>query len=362
LRNNPVASSRFQKKTSSLPGASFPNPASLQHMALKDLARNWSAHTEYYHVYLADLPVKTREALLSYLAVYNDNIRINPLRLLFLTDLDPESRAEVTRLDLSDAIGDWTSLKQLERDLSPTLSPQAQPTNTDVPDAWDGSSSGSDTRIIARIPSGEMFKNLQHLSLALQPGKTASWKDLVRLCEKVPTITSLSLAHWPQPTYTPRAASTRIVVKSGPSRPGTVYGGSNLYTAFDNDWREAAGILRSLSRILYCLKWLDLTGCGPWLDALTWKPEDDEENVGPEWNGWWRGIDYMCLAVGWEPASIPLELELLDGRDVEMNRQMHLHRKEKEEHDALRRSAESVAQDLRALRKAGGGRWIHFEF
>ena len=151
-----------------------------------------------------------------------------------------------------------------------------------------------------------------------------------------------------------------MLVQSPTSRPQTVYGGSNLYTSFDNDWREAAGILRSLSRTLYCLKWLDLTGCGSWLRALTWRPEDyDIESVGPQWNGWWRGIEHISLAVGWDP----IEPETEDGEeDHQMERKRHLYMKERAEHTAMLDSAKVAAGELRALRKADSGRWITFDF
>jgi hypothetical protein len=132
-----------------------------------------------------------------------------------------------------------------------------------------------------------------------------------------------------------------------------VYGGSDMYTAHDNDWREAAGILRTLSRSLYCLEWLDLTGCGSWFDALRWTPpatsssDDVSENVGPEWNGGWRGLRTLILRVGWQPA--PSE------HNPEADLRYHIQRQTRAE---IKLSAEHVASHLRSIRKSVGGSWL----
>ncbi|RMZ84656.1 hypothetical protein DV737_g1163, partial [Chaetothyriales sp. CBS 132003] len=330
-------------------------------LALKELAGQWNWHAEYYGEWLAEeLPVQKREALLSYIGVYSAaRARVNPLRLLFMTALDEESRAEVMRLDLTGAIGAWTTLKQLHRDLGPAVAAaeDERGAGMGVPDAWD-----EDHPIgpqLQRLPSGPMFKNLQHLSLALSPGQMsgASWKDLIQLAGKVSTITSLSLAFWPLPTYTPRAASSRVVVPSATSRPQVVYGGTNMYSPFDDDWRESAGILRSLSRALYCLKWLDLTGCASWFPALTWTGEE-VDHVALDWNGWWRGVQQICLAVGWEP----IEPQAKSEEDHEYERRKYAYEKERKEHETLAGTAKTVAEQLRAIRRLEGGKWMEFQF
>ncbi|RMZ86471.1 hypothetical protein DV736_g6303, partial [Chaetothyriales sp. CBS 134916] len=338
-------------------------PGSLQDLALKELAGHWNWHAEYYGEWLAEeLPVKTRELLLSYIAINSSaQPRVNPLRLLFMADLGEESRAEVKRLDLTGAIGGWTTLKQLQRDLGPVVAAlvDERSTGVGVPDAWDeGHHIGPQ---LQRVPSGPMFKNLQHLSLALSPGQTsvASWKDLIQFAGKVLTITSLSLAFWPLPTYTPRAASSRVVVPLATSRPQVIYGGTNMYSPFDDDWLESAGILRSLSRALYCLKWLDLTGCASWFPALTWTGEE-VDYVVLDWNGEWRGVQHICLAVGWEPIEPAPKSETEE--DHEYERRKYAYEKERREYDTLTGTAKTVAEQLRAIRRLEGGKWIEFEF
>jgi hypothetical protein len=376
---------RVQARTSTLPGDLFPAQGSLQHMTLKELAVNWDWHAVYDGIYLsAMLPTPLKESLLSYIAVYNDEPTTNPLRLLFLCEEEADSRNEVTRLDLTGGIGTWTNLKQLTADLARNPSrhhPIKETVNSSisspaVPTSWDNSDSEEEPQPTPlphpSSPKGPVFKNLKHLSLALTPGKSASWKDLIHLTSHLSTLTSLSLASWPQPTYTPLAAATRTILKPPSNLPATVYGGSNFYTAHDNDWREAAGILRTLSRTLYCLKWLDLTGCGGWFGALTWEPDEETASAsaaGPEWNGSWRGVEHVCLSVGWTPISPDISEEGIVGVeeddpskwDIQAERRKYYHRKEVEKHGEIRRTAEAVVQHLRSLRKRVGGRWIEFE-
>ena len=362
---------RIQTKHSTLPADSFPEEGSLLHMTLKELATSWEWHAEFDGSYLAMLPTSIKQSLLSYIAVYAEGVRLNPLRLLLLLEDDVDSRREVTRLDLTGGVGMWTSLRQLKNDLanhdpSPAMrTPILPELSTFIPASWDEDAEERISSIQPTIsPSGIIFKNLKHLSLALSPGSSASWKDLIRLTSEIATIASLSLAYWPQPTYTPRAAVTRTIIRPASNMPGTVYGGSNVYTAMDNDWREAAGILRSLSRMLYCLRWLDLTGCGDWYDALVWQPE--RGTAGPEWNGSWRGVEHICLSVGWKPVP-PVVDEVVsgvgasEGWDVHVERQRYYHSKELERHGKISRSAEAVVQHLRSLRKSAGGKWIDFD-
>ena len=317
------------------------------------------------------LPTTMKQTLLTYINVYGLGVRVNPLRLLFMLDEDVDSRCEVTRLDLTGAVGTWTTLKRLEKDCTPAEQSSAVSVNQQdlsTTASWDDEANQEDwSSTIVDQPSSSAtssFSGLKHLSLALTPGSSGSWKDLLQLVPKVPTIVSLSLAYWPQPTYTPRAAATRATIKQTPSSPATVFGGSNMYSALDNDWREAAGILRHLSRTLYCLQWLDLTGCGDWLDAFLWQSEDA---AGPEWNGSWRGVEHVSLGVGWDPVSPDEQVaeSLSDSNStwsIETERKKYLHWKDVEKHATISRTAQAVAQHLRGLRKDAGGRWITFDF
>ena len=360
-----VRSSRLHTRTCNLPGGVFPPAGSLQDLALKDLAKRWNWHVQYYGDELADIPIKLREALLSYLAMYGEVNSNHPLRLLFMSKLDIESREEVRRLDFGEALGSWTSLKRLEKDLGPPSAHLIETSCADVSETWEDAF----IPLVTLVPSGSMFKELKHVSLALKPGTAASWKDLIRLAERVPTITSLSLAHWPTPTYTPRAATTRAIIQPQ-GQPtlqyggtNTVYGGTNMYSSLDSDWRESAGILRALSRAMYCLEWLDLTGCNEWVKALTWGFVFTTAPVGPAWNGSWRSINHICLGVGWEPVG-PERDDAKDSDDAKARRQEWAYQQDMKRHAELSSSAREVAAELRSFRQyaPAGGKWIEFEF
>jgi len=104
-------------------------------------------------------------------------------------------------------------------------------------------------------------------------------------------------------------------------------GGSHYYSQLDNDWHEAANILRRLSLVTYRLRWLDLEGCD-WRNALIWDPSQSESHLdadvrvpsrrqrgeenwttqsvspGPNWNGAWERIETLVLSQGWVPTNI----------------------------------------------------------
>lgn len=359
---------RLQVRSSILPAGSFPPERSLQHLALKKIASNWPWHVEYEREYLGELPSNLKETLLSYLAIYNEvgSPVLNPLRVLFLDGDDhaQEERGEVTRLDLGNGVGLWTSLKGLEKDLFTKTtakrasgSSELSTTVSDAPDSWDADDDSDDVSnpSLAMVPRvTHNFQNLKHLSLSISPGNTqaASWTSLLSIAAELGTLSSLSLAYWPQPTFTPNAACTRAVVHVPGARP-VVYGGTNMYTSLDNDWREAAGILRTLSRALYCLTWLDLTGCGDWWEALLWtSPTSGErsDNIGPEWNGGWRGIEKLVLHPGWKPFPPPPAplFHIASGS-----------KKEEQRLAEMLNTTKRVETHLRAVRKSSGGRWIN---
>ena len=389
---------RRLETSSTLPGQSFPRPGSLQHYTLKELAVNWEWHADYDAAYLREIPTSLREALLSYIAVYNDDVERNPLRILFGTNVqsedesvDLETRLEVKRLDLSGSIGSWTRLKQIEKDLVANATTVAS-NDDDVPDSWDVEDS-----LPISVQPGLRFGNLKHLSLALKhPPATsttsASWQALLQLCTHLPTLESLSLAHWPYPTYTPVASRTYVRPSAAYGSVPVIYGGSNMYSAIDRDFREPAGILRSLSQKLHSLVWLDLTGCGEWWGALYWQPSirsispesdrdrlflmpllEEQENpstgvdqtasdnftedilntsrAGPDWNGAWRSLRRVVLKVGYVPVA---------ATDGDAHHEMLLNREQRIWDDLKDRQKEAVGE-LRSIRRQANGAWIDFE-
>jgi len=261
-----------------------------------------------------------------------------------------------------------------------------------IPDSWD-SENDADDADMAGQPSQELlmstggqalhnaspsskvlrFPNLIHLSLALTQTTRASllnqslaatWSDLLEVASCMPKLSSLSLAYWPRPTLTPVAAMTYSTIKNpvSGSLPGVTYGGSDMYSSHDGDWTEAANILKRLSRHLYCLQWLDLTGCD-WHGALM--------KAGPEWNGAWRQLGHIGLGAGWLP-EFPEELveaphhdsALAAGWDAEGTRVMKKYHYDKavKYYQELQNTAREVASHLRRIRIQERGKLIEFDF
>lgn len=412
---------RIQQQASTLPGiASLPNVKSLEHLIYTRMATDWNWHAFHDHTYLSVLPVSSRMTLLSYLAVYHEFDTSNPLPLLFPQESDPEELAAVTRLDLTNSLGTWATMRKVEKELlmikdAKLVAGKAkQPEIEVIPESWDDEETQSSLGNAPTVLQSKLrFPNLKHLSLACNPASShepPAWGALISLTAHLPGLTSLSLAHWPMPTYTPNAAKGRVKIidSSRPSVPAQLYGGTEMYTAFDNNWREAAGILRSLSRNLYCLTWLDLSGCVPWLQALTWKDENDVQN-GADWNGSWRNLSTLVLAVGWLPgrepnsddelssyssssidstraieqlygdrASVRQALEALASLrlhrtsqvhppetprwNVEEERQQQYYKRDVERFFDQQTTAKLIADKIKVIRKNGGAKRIEYDF
>ena len=285
-----------------LPGLSLPQNGSLIHTALKTLAMNWAWHVGYDQYYLATIPVRYKESLLYYIARYGrGGTDKDGLDVLFLDETDLEDATGVdglTHLDLSASIGHPLKLKQLKDILGAKKTiPSKMEASDVVPESWDMPS-------ILDSPSNlPRFHFLTHLSLS-RPNNTASWKELLDLAPDLTTITHLSLAYWPTPTISPNSTTA---YRETPQ--GTVsFGASNFYSTFDNDWTEAASILRRLSKSTYCLKWLDLTGCFPWVQALKYDQID--------WCGAWRALEVVKVDQGYIPACFQENAAETAWRDV----------------------------------------------
>jgi hypothetical protein len=359
----------------------------------------------------------------------------------------------VRRLDLGGAIGRWLSMKEFKELLYAPKFSAVRDVSDVPPDSWDdeddkvpgltvgfeaeadatseaasrdgarlngggydfatGEGHSADTKVdqeARRSTAGERpkplesmslrFANLAHLSLALSPTTgifrkrtAASWSGLLKVAPSLSRLSSLSLAHWPAPTLTPHAASTYTTIKNpvSASLPGISYGGSDMYTSLDGDWTEAANLLKILSRHLYCLQWLDLTGCGDWFSALS-------AANGAEWTGAWRGMQHVGLCVGWHPepvwegnepwslsdhipgtptspaadtsrasrfSYIPTSRQMHhlahDGNEeANIQRRKYYHKKAVEKYMEIQRVSHIVARSINSKRK-GLGKWIEFD-
>lgn len=293
-------------KTEQLPGTFLPNHGSLIHTTLKTLAMNWEWHVQYDQYYLATIPVRYKEALLSYIARYSDRGTDKAgLEVLFLDDTELEDATGVdglSHLDLSISIGHPLKLKQLKDILAAKkTAPTGEGASDLVPESWD-------TPDLLASPSGfPRFHSLTHLSLS-HPSKAATWKGLLDLAPHLATLTHLSLAYWPNPTTSPNSTTAYLETPHGHVN----FGASSFYSSLDNDWSEAASILRRLSRSTYCLKWLDLTGCFPWVQALKYDQID--------WCGAWRALETVKIGQGYIPKCFQDNAAETAWRDVYWNR------------------------------------------
>ena len=282
------------RRLGSLPGTYLPSRQSLEHLTLKALAQDWEWHKEYDQFYLATLPRRFKETLLSYIAAYNDQgIDCEGLHILFLdeTELEGATGCEsITHLDLGTAAGRALKLKELKDVFmkKPTVYGTAATGKDEIPESWEEDMTPAAPLSMARFP------NLTHLSLS-HPA-IASWKGLLALSPHLATLTHLSLAYWPTPSITP---NSKTAYRESPA--GNIdYGASNFYSHTDGDLSEASGVLKRLSKATYCLQWLDLTGCSDWIQALG-------RMDGPDWRGAWRGVENLKIGQGWIPHCLEAE-------------------------------------------------------
>lgn len=322
-----------------MPGTYLPRRGSLVDIVLQKVAYDWEFHRVYdqYHLYF--LPNHLKPALIRFIGITsNDGLSLADLKAILLPPPDTfdegeldrvtSSNTEVNYLDLSGSVGRSLRLKDVGDLLFPVhdaSSPQSQ-----LQDSWEAAE-------IIPSPPRILLPNLTHLSLALDSRHTslASWKQLLALSSKLPSLTHLSLAYWPDPCLTPRARLSTVTTPQGNRIP---YGGTNYYShSVDHDWSEALLVLRRLSRSLYALEFLDLTGCSAWFEALMTESEHDHV----DWAGNWGKITQLRLRAGWAPGEdAPISEQTTFRESIEM--------------------ARNVERHIRAMR-AGKGRFIDVE-
>ncbi|CAM1511521.1 Fc.00g090340.m01.CDS01 [Cosmosporella sp. VM-42] len=283
-----------------LPGTYLPARGSLIDIVLHKLACDWEFHRVYNQYHLYFVPDHLKPALIRFIGIASEEgLSLNDLRTILLPPPDTfddgdevesltSSNTEVTYLDLSGCIGRSMKLK----DVSELLFPAREQSDTVEPqDTWDTAES-------IPSPPRALVPNLTHLSLALDPryASFVSWKQLLAFSPKLSTVTHLSLAFWPDPCLTPGARRSSVVTPQG----NIPYGGTNIYShSIDHDWSEALLVLRMLSKNLYALEFLDLTGCAPWFKALMAESEHDHV----DWVGNWGKITELRLFTGWRPGE-----------------------------------------------------------
>ncbi|UNI21625.1 hypothetical protein JDV02_007601 [Purpureocillium takamizusanense] len=282
-----------------LPGVPAPDPGSLIDVVLRRLAVDWELHRIYNQYHLYFLPNHLKPSLIRYVGVFASlGVTLDDLKTILLPPVDVYedghfdrgSNAEITCLDLTRSIGRSIKIKEI----SDMLFPPAQAPTSDEPlDSWDAES------LIPSSPPRALLPNLTHLSLALDPVDfgDVSWKQLVSFSAKLSAVTHLSLAFWPAPCLAPQSRFASVESPQGQRIP---FGGTNYYShSLDNDWTEALLVLRMLSKNLYKLEFLDLTGCASWFRALMLQEGHDFV----DWAGSWGKLTTLRLFVGWTPAK-----------------------------------------------------------
>lgn len=258
VRNRPKEVLRFARLTATLDERAVDGkPSKLSHLALKTTASLWDEFDEQDYPALADIPLRTRLRLLSYIVFYGPPINPSALQALL------QGSEGAYQLDLAGLIGyRGLTLRKIQKFLEQDQDVGTQTNEETVLDSWD-----ADDSLEAAIqpPPPGRFSQLAHLSLSHPNPKGASWKDLLSLTKHTPQVTHLSLAYWPRPTLTPNLSTATV---STPTRQEVSAGGSNYYSTLDSDMEEPASLIRQLSGNLLCLEWLDLEGCSDWLPAL----------------------------------------------------------------------------------------------
>ncbi|KAK3390223.1 hypothetical protein B0H63DRAFT_557223 [Podospora didyma] len=306
-----------------LPDCYAPAPRSLMGIVLRRFAQSWDFQREYCHYYLYDQPSHLRVALISYLGMHTrGGVSVQDLKAILLPpaaepdcdadDDDDEkeslpspseqlgpsvNNADLHHLDLSGSLGRSLKLRELTDFLYPAAAnspshPDFLP--ADPKDSWDAPEQPPTAAEASSTIPQTVLPNLTYLSLAIYPGVTnsASWRQLLAFASHCPpgSLTHLSLAYWPEPNLTPNAKLASVIDPS--TNRLYQWGDTGLYSHDpDEDWSEAVMILCRLSRILYGLEWLDLSGCGAWIEALYTRVDHDEV----DWFGAWGKVEKIRM-------------------------------------------------------------------
>ncbi|KAI2635380.1 hypothetical protein GGS21DRAFT_515535 [Xylaria nigripes] len=330
-----------------MPDVYTPLEGGLIDMVLRRIALDWDQQRDWNRFYLYTLPSRLRSALLGYVSEYCSlGVSIMDLRLVILGPPEDELahyglelpdmstfNSDFSCLDLTCSLGKSLSLKELHEFL---FGPKRLPAPAEylVQDSWD-----APAPVAGPV---QILPNLTHLSLAIDPGSTpsVSWKQLLSLADKLTQLTHLSLAGWPEPSLTPNAKFAKLV--SPTTGRSVQYSGTGPYSHnLDEDWTEAIFILRRLSRLLYCLEYLDLAGCSDWVRALR-ETSDGEFKVDlVDWSTDWGKISTLRLNSGYALAEDSSETQVLQfARWID--------------------EAVAIEKYIRAQR-SGRGRWINVE-
>ena len=328
-----------------MPGLPVPvSNSSLQAMALRRMARGLSWHVEMEGEWLgACLTGRLKAALLAYVEALGQKggLGERDLRILLGPVRDESDDrwmsggAEVTHLAVGSSIGrgvSWKALGSLlDRGVDTGVGGKGAGEREEgegVPNSWDEEQAdtgcyGRTEPSLLEAPKLLFLPDLTHLSLARC--SSPSWNSLLSpsVLPRLAQLTHLDLSFWPVPTLTPNSLFARVDSPMG----SISYGGTNLYSAMDGDWREACSVLKRLGKGCRSLVWLGLEGCSDWWEALAydghhgdrgtrsrhWREDvpmpvadrnDEREEVkirAIDWNGAWHGLSAINVGHAWAP-------------------------------------------------------------
>lgn len=285
-------------------------------LVLRRMTTHWDFQSDYDQYYLHTLHGRLRSALVSYVGIWGDRgISGRDLRRIFMPQHGQQEETECTEdlfsaesaidlnhdvhcLDLSGSISRTLTIRELMGVLFPPQLAQSVVSTEGLQESWEAAETSTSSP-----PCQLLLPNLTHLSLAVDPsaanagGKPPlpSWKHLLALAARLPGLTHLSLAYWPAPSLTPNSKATTVVPPTGAPQ-AVPYSGTGPYAhSLDDDFSEAVILLRQLSRLLYRLEYLDLTGCGAWFSALMYDRDGDRV----DWQADWGNVTTLLLYDGY---------------------------------------------------------------
>lgn len=330
-----------------MPGVYAPAEGTLVDMVLRRIAVDWAKQRDWNRFYLYTLPSRLRSALLAHISeIYGPGVSLMDLRLVLSGPSEAELaeygleppdmsvlNSDVFYLDLTGSLGKSLTIKELHEFLFGPKRPNHS-INDAVQDSWEAP---------APIPGPvDLLPNLTHLSLAIDPGSSlsVSWKQLLSLAGKLTQLTQLSLAGWPEPSLTPNAKFAKMT--SPTTGQSVQYGGTGPYShVLDGDWTEAILVLKRLSRLLYSLEYLDMSGCGDWIRALRERSDGEFRVDFVDWATDWGKVTTLRLNSGYDLADDSAESQVVRFADwVD--------------------EAIAIEKHIRAQR-SGRGRWITVE-
>lgn len=305
-RSRPKQLLRFARLTGLEDGYVDSRPPRLIHLALKSIAETFDLLGADDYPELAEIPLRLRLKLLSYIDFYGPPIDSTALQALL------QGTEHIRSLDLGGLVGHCDlTVKKVSKILGRQRRETSSNSSSAVADAWDA----DDVPEITLAPTLELSRlsQLTHLCLS-HPAPSVLWQDLLGLSKQTPQLTHLSLAYWPWPTLTPNLATAMVSNSHGPD---VTAGGSDYYSAMDQSLNEPASLLRQLSGNLLCLQWLDVEGCSDWTPALAQPSivvsQVPQASMTDDWmasshsspsifTSNWKNLNHLRCGQGWFPS------------------------------------------------------------